>query len=137
MRRLALATLALATCVSSGSVHAESQSPLSVRCEWTAPTEGSLVVLWELQIREIIPPADTLTYTFPADPDDPDQGAPHGSPQEFVVPEGDLLRDTPYLGRIRGFDLQGRASPWTPWTDAWFPTPPPDPDEEPEVPGGG
>ena len=129
MRTLALAGVVVLLFFAIGPAAAETQAPLEVRVEWRAPTTGSLVVLWELQIRVKHGPPETFDpILIPVDENDPTVGAPHGSEQEFILPGGLLSRDVVYEGRIRGFDVQGRAGPWTPWTEAWFETPDPEDD---------
>ncbi len=131
MRTRALATLAVLLFFVIGPAGADDTAPLEVRVEWRAPTTGSLVVLWELQIRVKHGPPEVFDpILIPVDEDDPDAGAPHGSLQQFTLPAGLLSRDVVYEGRIRGFDLQDRAGPWTPWTEAWFATPDPEDDSE-------
>ena len=126
MRTCALAMVAVLVFFVSGPVRADDPASLEVRVEWRAPTTGSLVVLWELQIRvKQGPPVTFDPILIPVDENDPTEGAPHGSLQQFTLPAGLLSRNVLYEGRIRGFDLQGRAGPWTPWTEAFFSTPEP------------
>ena len=81
------------------------ENTLEVRCHWTAPSEGSAVAVYYLQVKDAIDEArHFVTYVVPAQA---------GLEQEYFVTI-DSLR--PYTARVRGMDSQGRQGPWSEWS---------------------
>jgi hypothetical protein len=82
----------------------EIQEPLRIRCQWTRPTTGSPVAIYQLQIVDVNGGLDT-TYVVPAQA---------GEVQEYIFADGDYMRE--YRARVRGIDADGDEGPWSPWS---------------------
>jgi hypothetical protein len=98
-----LTLLAVAILVAAAS--ADVEEPLRIRCQWTAPTEGSPVVLYQLQVMDVNS-EQVFTYVVPAQA---------GETQEYIFTEGDYFRE--YQARVRGLDADGDEGPWSEWSD--------------------
>ena len=81
------------------------ENTLEVRCHWTAPSEGSPVAVYYLQVKDAVDEErHFVTYVVPSQA---------GTEQEYFVTI-DSLR--PYTARVRGMDSQGRQGPWSEWS---------------------
>ena len=104
MRCMAVFTLMVSLSAALIVADADAQSPLRVRCEWRAGTQGSTPVLYQLQIHDLDDGVD-FTYVVPAQP---------GPVQEFYFVDGSYLRR--YVARVRGVDADGDEGPWSQWS---------------------
>jgi hypothetical protein len=75
----------------------------AVTATWDAPTEGSPVVFYVLEIYE-----DGELFIVDTTED-----------TSFVVPAGIFLAGPQYTARVRGVDAQDRTGPWSLWSDPY------------------
>ena len=94
----------------AGLAAAQPVEPLVVRCTWWPPETGSIPVHYNLNILDPRPEAafDT-TYVVPH------LGGEQGLQQEFIFEDGDYW--VHYQARVQAVDAQGRAGPWSAWSE--------------------
>jgi len=100
MRYIALCSLVAVLMGLLGTSVVQAGGPPSIRCSWQAPSGGSPVQSYELQIIDVDGGLDT-TITVASRP----------GLEQYHLFDGQFLRR--YLSRVRGIDAQGRTGPWS------------------------
>jgi hypothetical protein len=107
MRAWVLSLLMVALCFFPPDIRAESPQ---VTGRWTAPTEGSPVVFYELEVLAGEEPFLVVTT----------------EDTQYLFAPGTFEVDVPYVARVRGVDAKDREGPWSEWSEPfiWDPGPP-------------
>ncbi len=103
MRRLMVMAVLVSSTLALTAL-GEILEPLRIRCQWSRPTTGSPVAIYQLSIVDVNGGLDT-TYVVPAQA---------GEIQEFMFGDGDYMRE--YRARVRGVDADGDVGPWSAWS---------------------
>lgn len=107
MRRWVAVAIAIALCFYPPWLRAESPQ---VTAQWTAPTSGSPVALYVLQVYT----GEDLFLEVTSDS------------TQYIFAPGTFQVDVPYVARVKGVDARDRSGPWSEWSEAyvWDPGPP-------------
>jgi hypothetical protein len=93
----------LTACILALLVIPVSASSPAVTASWEAPTEGSPVVFYVLEIYE-----DGVLFIFDTTEN-----------TSYVVEAGIFQAGPQYTARVRGVDAQDRTGPWSLWSDPY------------------
>ena len=94
----------LIACILCLCVMPVSAAAPAVTASWQAPTSGSPVVLYELEIYE-----DGVLFLSVDTPS-----------TSHVIPAGTFADGVPYTARVRGVDAQARTGPWSLWSEEFI-----------------